>query len=49
MIITGAPVETMPFEDVKYWEELKTYILRNIVIIHEGNTMVKVVGTHISF
>ncbi|MBR1985061.1 MAG: homoserine O-succinyltransferase, partial [Clostridia bacterium] len=21
--ITGAPVETMPFEDVKYWEELK--------------------------
>ena len=24
MIITGAPVETMPFEDVKYWEELKS-------------------------
>ena len=24
MIITGAPVETMAFEDVKYWEELKT-------------------------
>jgi len=24
MIITGAPVETMPFEDVKYWDELKT-------------------------
>lgn len=23
MIITGAPVETMPFEDVVYWEELK--------------------------
>lgn len=23
MIITGAPVETMPFEDVKYWDELK--------------------------
>ncbi len=23
MIITGAPVETMPFEDVTYWEELK--------------------------
>lgn len=23
MIITGAPVETMPFEDVQYWEELK--------------------------
>lgn len=22
MIITGAPVETMPFEDVKYWSEL---------------------------
>lgn len=22
MIITGAPVETMPFEDVKYWQEL---------------------------
>lgn len=24
MIITGAPVETMQFEDVKYWNELKT-------------------------
>ncbi|MBQ9792957.1 MAG: homoserine O-succinyltransferase [Clostridia bacterium] len=24
MIITGAPVETMPFEYVKYWNELKT-------------------------
>jgi homoserine O-succinyltransferase len=23
LIITGAPVETMPFEDVAYWEELK--------------------------
>lgn len=23
MIITGAPVETMPFEDVAYWDELK--------------------------
>ena len=23
MIITGAPVETMPFEDVMYWDELK--------------------------
>ena len=23
MIITGAPVETMAFEDVKYWDELK--------------------------
>ncbi len=23
MIITGAPVETLPFEEVKYWEELK--------------------------
>ena len=23
MIITGAPVETMPFEEVAYWEELK--------------------------
>ena len=23
MIITGAPVETMPFEEVVYWEELK--------------------------
>mgnify|MGYP003302241616 CR=1 FL=1 len=22
MIITGAPVETIPFEEVKYWEEL---------------------------
>lgn len=24
MIITGAPVETMPFEEVDYWEELQT-------------------------
>ena len=24
MIITGAPVETMEFEEVEYWEELKT-------------------------
>lgn len=24
MIITGAPVETLPFEDVDYWDELKT-------------------------
>ena len=23
MIITGAPVETLPFEEVNYWEELK--------------------------
>lgn len=23
MIITGAPVETLPFEEVEYWEELK--------------------------
>ncbi len=23
MIITGAPVETLPFEEVKYWDELK--------------------------
>lgn len=24
LIITGAPVETLPFEEVDYWEELKT-------------------------
>ncbi|WP_128894908.1 homoserine O-acetyltransferase MetA [Longirhabdus pacifica] len=24
MIITGAPVETLPFEEVEYWEELKS-------------------------
>ncbi len=24
MIVTGAPVETIPFEDVKYWKELTT-------------------------
>ena len=23
MIVTGAPVETIPFEDVKYWKELE--------------------------
>ena len=27
LIITGAPVETIPFEDVKYWNELKKIIL----------------------
>ena len=27
LIITGAPVETIPFEEVKYWEELKKIIL----------------------
>ena len=27
LIITGAPVETVPFEDVKYWQELKEIIL----------------------
>lgn len=26
MIVTGAPVETMPFEDVKYWKELTEII-----------------------
>ena len=27
LIITGAPVETVPFQDVKYWNELKKIIL----------------------
>ena len=27
LIITGAPVETVPFEEVKYWNELKKIIL----------------------
>ena len=27
LIVTGAPIETIPFQDVKYWEELKTIIL----------------------
>lgn len=26
MIVTGAPVETIPFEDVKYWNELTTIL-----------------------
>ena len=26
MIVTGAPVETLAFNDVKYWEELKTIL-----------------------
>ena len=26
MIITGAPVEHLPFEDVTYWEEIKTVL-----------------------
>ena len=33
MIITGAPVETIPFEDVDYWDELAAimeYSLRNV-------------------
>ncbi len=33
MIITGAPVETLPFEEVKYWNELKKifdYADRNV-------------------
>ena len=25
LIITGAPVETVPFKEVKYWNELKEY------------------------
>lgn len=24
MIITGAPVEQMPYEDVNYWDEITT-------------------------
>ena len=27
LIVTGAPIETISFQDVKYWEELKTIIL----------------------
>ena len=27
LIITGAPIETVPFQDVKYWNELKKIIL----------------------
>ena len=27
LIITGAPIETIPFENVKYWQELKDIIL----------------------
>ena len=27
LIVTGAPVETIPFENVKYWQELKKIIL----------------------
>ena len=27
LIITGAPIETIPFEEVKYWQELKEIIL----------------------
>ena len=37
MIITGAPVETMPFEDVKYWDELKAifdFPIRTVNTIH---------------
>lgn len=26
MIVTGAPVETLPYEDIKYWEELKNIL-----------------------
>jgi len=24
MIVTGAPIELMPFEDVEYWQEIQT-------------------------
>ena len=27
LIVTGAPIETIPFQEVKYWEELKKIIL----------------------
>jgi homoserine O-succinyltransferase len=33
MIITGAPVETLPFKDVNYWDELKSimrYAVKNV-------------------
>ena len=33
LLLTGAPVEALPFEDVKYWDELKrilTYARKNI-------------------
>ena len=30
LIITGAPVETVPFQEVKYWNELKDIIEKNV-------------------
>ena len=30
LIITGAPVETVPFEEVKYWNELNKIIIRSL-------------------
>lgn len=27
MIVTGAPIETIPFEDVKYWDEIREILL----------------------
>ena len=38
LMITGAPVETVPFQEVKYWNELKEIIswsLRNVVYVGE--------------
>lgn len=36
LIVTGAPVETMPFEDVSYWEELSSIFDWTETHVHAG-------------
>ncbi len=49
LIVTGAPIETLPFEDVKYWQELKdiiqwsrTHVFRRLGICWGAQSLMKV-------
>lgn len=33
MIITGAPVEQMPYEDVNYWNEITTILIGRVLML----------------
>jgi homoserine O-succinyltransferase len=50
LIVTGAPIETLPFEDVKYWRELteiiewsKTHVFRRLGICWGAQALMKVI------
>ncbi|MEO1856202.1 MAG: homoserine O-succinyltransferase [Rubritalea sp.] len=50
LIVTGAPIETLPFEDVKYWKELteiiewsKTHVFRRLGICWGAQALMKVI------